>query len=854
MMTEVEKICSYFERNSQLRVLFIFDNRMLADTLKDVDWEQLGYRYVVFNGSWFKTKYNIYHEWANDKIILLFPNRITPLGNYDAMKKFPLLDVLVANMEYKPTSHEQFMQEYGIPIQFAEYVSKHVSKLDQVQVKRVLQNYYNADAFNTDIANRGLLSVALGQDHLLDWIEIIVRTIIVSNSNRSDSFFRNLQKDKDVATAIDNKLRSVFGATIAYNKELRLQDVVEVLKYNAITQTMPLDTHDPYKTLKITDAEKLHLANSIIEYALSNAKLSEPFAEAINKMGNKVHDEEIIRIYGLDADYHFMGPAMSYPIIKEIVKHVLPEDAEGTLSKISQLFTRICFDKENTETILDYVELVASLKLNLKELSNQMFGSVDDFVAKYSTELYKSDMYYRLSLEAFSKVICSDPELDDILKALKEKCDADYIYQANIMNRKWIEALKQNGGFQTTKTHYLQQNFYQDFVATSNGKTVVIVIDALRYELAKELLLNLAKDHNTAELYPSLAMVPTETKYCKSALLPHNSISFKVDGIEIDGKIVDGIQPRSKYLSEHVTNAEVLDFENVLKFKDDDGRSYFTKQRPLTYIMHKAIDELCHPYPSAENFTTTCRTAIENIRTLVRKLHNSWFVNKVIITSDHGFVYNDIKIEGPNLESIDDNIYEKEKGSRYYLTESDKASDKIAKFPLYQVSAFQDELKVGIPYGTMRLSGHSGYNFAHGGASLQEVVIPVIVSSMVKDTTVPMVGVNLIERNLSVVSSMLKFNLIQSEPVSMDHRERNIMCALYDNDKLVSDEICISLTSSEELPAKRIEPVILKVSNVKSALLKLKIFNVDKDKSVDYLNPLIATDVTNNTLIERDEF
>ena len=184
-MTEVEKICSYFERNSQLRVLFIFDNRMLADTLKDVDWEQLGYRYVVFNGSWFKTKYNIYHEWANDKIILLFPNRITPLGNYDAMKKFPLLDVLVANMEYKPTSHEQFMQEYGIPIQFAEYVSKHVSKLDQVQVKRVLQNYYNADAFNTDIANRGLLSVALGQDHLLDWIEIIVRTILEGKYNAS---------------------------------------------------------------------------------------------------------------------------------------------------------------------------------------------------------------------------------------------------------------------------------------------------------------------------------------------------------------------------------------------------------------------------------------------------------------------------------------------------------------------------------------------------------------------------------------------------------------------------------------------------------------------------------------------
>ena len=853
MMTETEKIYSYFERNSSLRVLFIFDDRMLADTLKDVDWGP-DYHYEVFNGSWFKTKYNIYHEWADKKVILLFPGKITPMGNPSEMKKFPLLDVLVANMEYKPTSHEQFMQEYGIPMQFAEYVAKHVAKLDQVQVKKVLQSYYNAEAFNTDVANRGLLSVALGQDHLLDWIEIIVRTVIISDTNKCDSFFRNLQKDNDVANAFDNKLKSVFGTGIAYNKELRMQDVVEVLKYNTVTQTIAVDSHDPYKSLKIADAEKLVLANSIMDYALNNTKLSEPFVAALAKMGNRVHEEEIIRIYGIEADYHYMGKAMTYPIIKAILTKILPEDADAALTKISQLMTRISFDREDTKKILDYIEMVASLNLSLKVLSNQSYGCIEDFIARYSEELYKSDMYYRLSLEAFSKVKCSDSELEDMLKAVKDRFDADYIYQTNVINRKWIETLKQNGGFQTIKTQYLQQNFYQDFVAMSTGKTVVIMIDALRYELAKELMLNLAKDHNTADIYPSLAMVPTETKYCMSALLPHSSISFDINGIEVDGKIVNGLEPRSKYLSDHVANAEVLDFEKVMKFKDDDGRQYFTKQRPLTYILHKAVDDLCHPYPSAENVTSTCRTAIENVRTLVRKLHNSWYVNKVIITSDHGFVYNDIKIEGPNLESVEDDIYEKQKGSRYYLTASDKVSDKIAKFPLNQVSAFQEELKVGIPYGTMRLSGHSGYNFAHGGASLQEVIIPVIVSSMVKDPNVPMVGVNLFERSLSVVSSMLKFNLIQSEPVTMDHRERNIMCALYDNDKLVSDTINMTLSSSEELPAKRIEPVMLRVSNAKSALLKLKIFNVDKGKNVDYLNPLIVADVTNNTLIERDEF
>ena len=60
MQTEVDKIYSYFDGNPSLKVLLIFDDRFIADTLQNVEWKE-GYRYEVFNGSWFKTKYNITH-------------------------------------------------------------------------------------------------------------------------------------------------------------------------------------------------------------------------------------------------------------------------------------------------------------------------------------------------------------------------------------------------------------------------------------------------------------------------------------------------------------------------------------------------------------------------------------------------------------------------------------------------------------------------------------------------------------------------------------------------------------------------------------------------------------------------
>ena len=109
------------------------------------------------------------------------------------------------------------------------------------------------------------------------------------------------------------------------------------------------------------------------------------------------------------------------------------------------------------------------------------------------------------------------------------------------------------------------------------------------------------------------------------------------------------------------------------------------------------------------------------------------------------------------------------------------------------------------------------------------------------------------ERNLTIVSSMLRFNAIQTEPVSMEHRERTIICGIYDNDRLVSEEIVAVLNSTDSSPAGRIQLVEIKLNNnVQSNLLKLKIFN--KDKTIDYLNPLYVGDIINNTLIERDEF
>ena len=95
-----KRIYSYFERNPQLHVLFIFDRMNIFEwDLEGKEWAD-EYVYKVFDGAWFNTKYAIENTWKEKRVVLLFQ-----LGTYPATEeqqlKFPLLDMLKDNMEYK---------------------------------------------------------------------------------------------------------------------------------------------------------------------------------------------------------------------------------------------------------------------------------------------------------------------------------------------------------------------------------------------------------------------------------------------------------------------------------------------------------------------------------------------------------------------------------------------------------------------------------------------------------------------------------------------------------------------------------------------------------------------------------
>ena len=849
-----KKIYDYFDRDPELKVLFIFQGAVNAFDILDLseaEW-RTGYHYVEFKGDWFTTKYKLDNDWLYDKVVLYF-NQESPLQRKSLQASFPLMDILTSNMEYHSQDYAAFLQQNSIPTtdnKLVRFVERNVLHLQSDKMMKLFSTYYKDGSITYDMFIRGFLSSYLGQQRILDWDNIIVRILLNGRESENEkqlNFFVKLRTCKDVESALEEHLNNIFGVSVDDNAEEKVGNLVKVLKYNAIVQNLaPIDA-DNYKQSRITDSYALQHMNRILELALSQEKSAKALIELFNELGKDIHDAEIIRWYGTEANYYFVPEGLCLPIISTLLEQKIETEPEIVINRVEELMVKHS-DNGAMSVIMDYAILVARLYEKALGLGSLTLNTADEYINRYETDYYVIDQYYRQATELYFKI---DPtcELFEAIQKVKLSLDQNYSKLCNRINLEWARCLKETGGM--NDVHLLrQQNFYEEKIKPIQKKVAVIVSDALRYEVAQELIGELAKSRHIATLKPALAMLPTETKYCKPSLLPHNELALygtsNEQNMSVDKRILDSTKKRNEHMQGYRDGAICVTFEEVAEYNREKNREIF--KHSLVYIFHDSIDKVSHD-GNAKQITQSCRDAINDIATMIPKIHASYNVTEVYITSDHGFLFNDIEFADKDKHKIDeDNL---EKCSRYYLTNSDAPVSGVVKFALNEVSGIQNagNVFVAVPEGTNRFAAPSGgYMFTHGGAALQEIIIPIITSRQERTDSKQPVGVMILDRKLSMQASRLRFKLLQTEAVSMDMKERLIKVALYHNDAPVTPVKDILLDKTDpSLDNRKIQVDLTLNRNVDAKVLQLKVFDAN-----DELNPLLKENVTNNTLIEND--
>jgi hypothetical protein len=312
----------------------------------------------------------------------------------------------------------------------------------------------------------------------------------------------------------------------------------------------------------------------------------------------------------------------------------------------------------------------------------------------------------------------------------------------------------------------------------------------------------------------------------------------------------EGITNRQKILKSHTRGAVAIQYEKLNQMDQDDARDLFKKS--LVYIYHNVIDAIGDDRKSEMKTFDAVDTAISDLKNLVKKVHSSFNVSRVIITSDHGFLFNYRKLSESTFQQKPSGKHIEEH-NRYLITKDTKAVTNSYLMNLSDTANVVSDLKIAVPKTINRYKRQgSGMHFVHGGSSLQELVIPVIESNRKREDVSERVPFIILNEEFKIVSGAIKIRILQKQPVGEKSKAREVVAGIYTTvNELVSNEVTHIMDSPSQLATERTKEFILNLSSQagQNEILVLKIFDLDDN---DRLNPLVSDKVFNKTLIESD--
>lgn len=421
--------------------------------------------------------------------------------------------------------------------------------------------------------------------------------------------------------------------------------------------------------------------------------------------------------------------------------------------------------------------------------SYQPISGIRNVIKKYTESAYKTDRRYRY----FYYYLDS---LEDTTAYEKVRDLVENIYTNEYLNKitsNWnseYEAANGDTGLA------LQRDFFSKYVNYAKERTVVIISDAFRYEVAYSLFEKLQADEKCAASITAMqGVLPSYTPLGMASLLPHKSIEYNQNyDVLVDGKVCASTEQREALLREYKVNSKCVQFDSLKNMKQADLRTVFTGQ-DVVYVYHNQVDARGDKAASENEVFTACEEAIEEIHTLIRRISSQANTHHFLITADHGFIYKRDKIQTSDKiggASAKSNSI----GQRYAIGKDIINADGVCNTTIGAVLGNDDDRIVSFPLASdiFKVAG-AGQNFVHGGCSPQEMLVPLIdvkVERGKKETSVAEIA--LVSLTSKITNLITTLDFVQTEPVSDVVKETTyrIYFVSENNERISNENICIA--------------------------------------------------------------
>lgn len=457
---------------------------------------------------------------------------------------------------------------------------------------------------------------------------------------------------------------------------------------------------------------------------------------------------------------------------------------------------------------LEVLELVAALDL--------FAGDFQMGIERYASSWYRVDFAYR------KHVLVSRTQrgLNSEFANFSNLVEQAYVngFQ-NKLGDQWASVVEKMDSWPSSDPRSNLRGFYKSRVlvplSNEKNKVAVVISDALRYEIGAELRDLLTSEGFMADLEHLIAPLPSYTQLGMAALLPNDSITLKPEDktVLVDDRPSAGLANRKKILE--LVGGSALDYEPLVK--ESNLRERLSSSR-LWYIYHNKVDKVGDNAASEGGVFEAAEDALKELRDVVRRLSKAGF-QKIFVTADHGFLYQDSEIPAHGfLSTVPEGEVTEFMNRRFIIGRGLQAAQGLKSFTSSQLG-YEGDYEVQIPLSTLRLRRQgSGLRFVHGGGTLQEVVVPVLSVSKRK-SELSQVQVSLATGSTrKITTGVLSLRLAQDSPVSSELAPRRLRAFVAQGDDILSTTQEAIFESSDPESRNRISTLNLVMANRANSL------------------------------------
>ena len=488
-------------------------------------------------------------------------------------------------------------------------------------------------------------------------------------------------------------------------------------------------------------------------------------------------------------------------LIKWIVGRLKAEDMGAMLDGLT--IPQVCEKRSKMhfgETTGGRYQMLSSAYQIIQAGTYHCSDSFKGILLQYQEKDYQLDYEYRRFYSAYDQI--EDPSVFEPLRDLVENIYTNEYLETLLP--KWNSAIREPDAFTALP---LQRDFYSRNIKNAKERTVVIISDALRYEVGKELLQRMQDDPKcTAKLEVQLSVLPSYTRLGMAALLPHSELTMTGDfKVLVDGLSCENLSERETILQKYNRDGVCVQFDDIKSLKIADLRSVFTGKQ-VVYVYHNQIDARGDKPNTEDEVFVACQEAVTEIVDLIRRVSTSANTHRFIVTADHGFIYKRNRLsESDKIDGI------KNKNAfinrRFVVTQEPLSGDGVSSMELGLILHNSDSRWVSFPISddVFKVAG-GGQNYVHGGCSPQEMLVPVLDLKMERGhMETRNAGIALVSMVRKITNKIAILDFIQSEPVSDVVKTATYrMFFISDDNERISNENSYIADSRDQDAQKRI--------------------------------------------------